>query len=77
MRRVAIILNRNAQGVNASRIARVRALAGDEHVFVTASADDARGAIATVVAFVESGRINEARLDESVDRIEALFATVE
>lgn len=50
MRRVAIILNRNAQGVNASRIARVRALAGDEHVFVTASADDARGAIATVVA---------------------------
>jgi beta-N-acetylhexosaminidase len=34
-------------------------------------------AIATVVAFVESGRISEARLDESVDRIEALFATVE
>ena len=34
-------------------------------------------AIATIVAFVESGRISEARLDESVDRIEALFATVE
>lgn len=50
MRRVAIILNRNAQGVNPSRIARVRALVGDEHVFVTASADEARGAIATVVA---------------------------
>ena len=33
--------------------------------------------IASVVAFVESGRIGEARLDESVDRIEALFATVE
>ena len=34
-------------------------------------------AIATVVAFVESGRISESRLDESVDRIEGLFATVE
>ncbi|HEX7836396.1 MAG TPA: diacylglycerol kinase family protein, partial [Kofleriaceae bacterium] len=50
MRRVAIMLNRNAQGVTASRIARVRAIAGGEHVFVTASADDARGAIAAIVA---------------------------
>ncbi len=34
-------------------------------------------AIATIAGFVESGRISEARLDQSVDRIEALFATVE
>ncbi|HEX4897754.1 MAG TPA: glycoside hydrolase family 3 N-terminal domain-containing protein [Candidatus Limnocylindrales bacterium] len=34
-------------------------------------------AIAALLAFVESGRISEARLDESVDRIEAMFATVE
>ena len=34
-------------------------------------------AIATIVELVDSGRIGEARLDESVARIEALFATVE
>lgn len=50
MRRVAIILNRNAQGVTASRVAQVRMLAGEQHVFVTATTEDARRAIATIVA---------------------------
>ena len=34
-------------------------------------------AIATIVEVVDTGRIGEARLDDPVARIEALFATVE
>jgi beta-N-acetylhexosaminidase len=33
--------------------------------------------IATILNLVDSGRLSEARLDASVDRIEAMFATVE
>jgi len=40
-------------------------------------ADIVEHVIATIAGFVGSGRISEARLDQSVDRVEALFATVE
>ncbi len=49
MRRVAAIVNRNAGGVTAAVIEAARRTLGAEHVFVTASADDARAAMATIV----------------------------
>lgn len=50
MRRVAAILNCNAQGVSAARIANVRELLGDAHVFVTRSLGESRAAAEAIVA---------------------------
>lgn len=50
MRRVAAIFNRNAGGVTATLIAVARRALGHEHVFVTTSADDARAAMAAIIA---------------------------
>src|SRR5688572_21220229 len=46
---VAVLVNRHAQAATAKRIGWLRELAGGEHVFPTASTEEAHAAAATIV----------------------------